>query len=349
MKALVKSRPARGLDLLEVPQPDAVPGEVLVEVDTAGVCGSDVARYAWTRNYEKGAAKAMDSDLPRILGHEFAGTVAALPAGSSSGSGLAVGTRVVVNSVIGCGRCRACRIGEQNLCVARKTLGVHHDGGYAEFVAVPEANVHPLPDDISLRLAAALQPFSVAMNAVRQSGIKPGDRIAVWGLGTIGLATCLIAPMFGATVVAGYDRVAAQVGLASDVGIPGFDTSGLDPQQHLEAEFGPGSIDAYFDAAGAAASIIRAAKSLKKGRPIVLVANIADPFEVDLMPLIMAQQRLVGSRSYSMAAWDQALDLIGTTRFEETLGDRVPIAEAISRFEARLAGHSTPFSIAPGM
>lgn len=350
MRALVKVRPARGLELLEVPDPVAGPGEVLLRVGAAGVCGSDVARYVWTRNYEAGGAKAMTADLPRIIGHEFAGTVEALGPGVDRAA-PALGDRVVVQNILGCWRCEECQRGMPNLCVDRRTLGVHRDGGYAELCVVPARNCTPMADSMSMHLGAALQPFAVGTHAVAQAELRPGDRIVVWGLGAIGLAVIHAARLRGASVVLGFDRNPIRLEEAEALGIPTMDTTGLDDAASLGAalvdRLGRRSLDAAFEAAGVAAAISAVQPILRKRRPIVLIGNLKDHFSGDLMHHIMDEQRLVGSRSYSMASWAIAARTIEASGFDRTLGDEVVLDEAIERFEAATRGEGRPFTIMP--
>lgn len=344
MKALVKSRPARGLDLLEVPNPVPETGEVLIRVDAAGVCGSDVARYVWTRNYEAGAAKAMTDNLPRIMGHEFAGTVVELGPGIRT---VAIGDRVGVQNVLGCWRCAECERGLPNLCRERGTLGVHRDGGYAEFVAVPERNCTPLPDDMDFHLAAALQPFAVSTYAVEHAQLDPGDRIVVWGLGPIGLAVILAARLRGAETVLAFDRIPERLAVASELGVPTFDISTGDPAEYLVSTIGRRALDAVFEAAGAPETIAPSLAALRKQKPMVLIGNLRDTVTADLMPLIMDQQRLIGTRSYSLAAWSLAVRTIGHSGYARTLGDEVPLDAAIDRFEVAASGVGRPFTVMP--
>jgi threonine dehydrogenase-like Zn-dependent dehydrogenase len=344
MRALVKVRPGRGLELLEVPDPVPGPGEVLLRVEAAGVCGSDVARYVWTRNYEAGAAKAMTDDLPRIMGHEFAGEVVAV---GSDVTTLQPGSRVGVTNILGCGRCEACHRGMPNICVERKTIGVHRDGGYAELCVVPQANATLLPDGMTYDLAAALQPFAVATNAVAQADLEPGDRIVVWGLGLIGLAVIYAAKLRGAEIALGLDRNPIRLADAEALGIPTMDTSSGEPGASLVERLGKRSVDAVFEAAGVQEAIEWSLPVLRKRRSMVLIGNLRDRVDADLMPLIMDQQRLVGSRSYSMAVWDLAVRTIEASGFEETLGEEVGLDEAIDRFEQAAAGTGRPFTIVP--
>jgi threonine dehydrogenase-like Zn-dependent dehydrogenase len=344
MRALVKTAPRRGLDLLEVDEPVAGPSEVVVRVAAAGVCGSDVARYVWTRNYEAGGAKSMTADLPRIMGHEFAGTIVA--AGSEVRR-FGVGDRVGIQNVLGCGRCEACRRGTPNICADRRTIGVHRDGGYAELCVVPEANLTRVPDGMSFGLAAAWQPFAVATNAVEQAELRPADRVVVWGLGPIGLAVACAARLRGATVALGIDKNPVRLAEAEALGIPTMAVGSEHPGAALRERLGPRSVDAVFEAAGAQVAIEASLPVLRKSRSIVLIGNLRDRVDADLMPLIMDQQRLVGSRSYSLDIWDLAVGTIGASGFEATLGDEVGLDEAIERFEAAAAGAGRPFTIVP--
>jgi threonine dehydrogenase-like Zn-dependent dehydrogenase len=344
MRALVKTKAGPGLDLLRVPDPVPGPDEVLVRVEAAGVCGSDVARFVWTRNYDGGGAKAMTRDLPRIMGHEFAGT--AIEVGAEVRTARP-GDRVGVLNIIGCRRCEACLRGMPNVCVERKTIGVHRDGGYAELCAVPATNLTPIPDGTSFHLAAAWQPFAVATNAVELTDLRPGDRILVWGLGPIGLAAIYSAKLRGAEISLGVDRNPIRLDEAAALGVPTLDVNDVDLATAVMERLGPRSVDAVFEAAGVQATIEASLPVLRKSRSMVLIGNLRERVSADLMPLIMDQQRLVGSRSFSLAIWDLAVRTITASGYERTLGDEVGLDEAIARFEAAAAGQGRPFTIVP--
>jgi D-arabinose 1-dehydrogenase-like Zn-dependent alcohol dehydrogenase len=115
----------------------------------------------------------------------------------------------------------------------------------------------------------------------------------------------------------------------------------------VRERLGPRSVDAVFEAAGSAAAIEASLPVLRKSRPMVLIGNLRDRVSADLMPLIMDQQRLIGSRSYSLDVWDLAVRTIGESGFEATLGDEVGLDGALERFEAAAAGHGRPFTIVP--
>ena len=340
----MKTRPGRGLDLEEVRQPSPAAGEVLLKVATAGVCGSDVARYVWTRNHEAGGSKSMAGDLPRILGHEYAGTIVDVGPGVPTER---VGERAVVQNVLSCGICEACGIGNVNLCADRRTLGVHRDGGYAEYAVVPAANATPLPDGLAFSLAAAITPFAVSSNAVELAGVQPGDRVVVIGVGPIGVAACLAARLRGADVVLVLDRNVVRLQEAGALGFPGMNTEDGDVPARLLETLGPRSVDAVIEAAGIADAVSWVLPILKKGRAVVLLGNQRDLARLDLMPIVMDQQQVLGSRSYSLAVWRRALATIQLSGMDGTLGDEVGLEEAVERFELAASGQGRAFTVVP--
>lgn len=346
MKALVKVRPEHGLDLLDVPEPVAGPGEVVIRVEAAKVCGSDIGRYQWTRNYADGAAKAMVHDLPRILGHEYSGTVVTVGPDVTT---VREGDRIAVCAMLGCGRCPACDRGLPNVCRDRKTLGVHRDGGYAERAVVPERNCYVIPDTMSFELAAAVTSFATSTYAVEQANLEPGARVLIWGAGAIGLGVLLAARLRGAASAVVVDRAADRLRLAASLGAETFQPGDGDPGPLLLEALGPRSVDAVVEAAGAPESVAASLPVLKKNSPMVLIGNMRTASELDLMPLIMDSQRLIGSRSKSLAAWSVAIHTIEASGYEATLPPTVPFDAALTHFEETSSGRAGPFTILPGL
>lgn len=170
----------------EVPDPPLKPGEVMVRVRAAGICGSDVERVFKTGTYH----------FPTIIGHEFAGEVSQVYDPTTQSH--LFGRRVGVFPLKPCFRCENCRQGIYELCTDYDYLGSRCDGGFGEYVAVPEWNLLELPDEVDFPTAAMLEPASVALHALRQSGFRKGEIIAVVGPGTIGMILCRLAQLAGA-------------------------------------------------------------------------------------------------------------------------------------------------------
>lgn len=161
--------------IAEVEVPQAAPGEALVRVAFAGICGSDMHIIHGDNAFVR---------FPRITGHEFSGIVEAVGEGVG---GVAVGDRVCIDPVVNCGHCYPCRIGRPNVCAALEVIGVHRNGGFEERVNVPAANLHRLPEGLPLDAAALVEPYSIAANVLDRMQPHPGDRLLVYGAGVIGL------------------------------------------------------------------------------------------------------------------------------------------------------------------
>ncbi len=198
----------------QVPIPEPARGEVQIQVKACGVCGSDISRLMETGTYS----------FPTIPGHEFSGVVSKLGPGVET---IQPGQRVTVIPFLPCRTCEYCEIGEYQLCDNYSYLGSRTNGAYAEYVVAPAANVLQLPDNVSFELGAMTDPASVALHAMRKLGLKPGDTVAVFGVGPIGAFAVEWAHIMGASDVYAVDifpqklDVVAQLG--ADVCINGRD------------------------------------------------------------------------------------------------------------------------------
>jgi L-gulonate 5-dehydrogenase len=153
---------------------------------------------------------------PRIIGHEFAGHVAA----SGAESGFAVGDRVVIDPVISCGRCHPCRTGRHNVCARLQVFGVHRDGGFRSRVVVPAANAVRIPAGMSADIAALAEPFSIAANVLLRTGCNADDVVLIYGAGTVGITVLQVAKLHGARcIIADLDdaRLERAAGFGADL------------------------------------------------------------------------------------------------------------------------------------
>jgi len=347
MKALVKESPEPGISLRDVADPPLAPGHVIVRVKACGVSGSEVARYRWTPAYHAGGAKDMTTLLPRIMGHEFSGTIAAAGPGVS---GIAEGDPVVVQSVIGCGGCESCDAGLPNHCNRRVTIGVHADGGFAEYCGVPAANVYRVPAGVSLDNVALLQPFAIAAYALEIGTIRPGDRIGVWGVGAIGVSIIQQALIGGATVEFAVGRDPGRLEAARGLGVRNvISAREADAPQRLLELHGRDKLDAIFEVSGHTPAVNSALALLKRRGRVILIGNLREPFHADLLQAIMDQINLLSVRTYSLAAWRRALALL--PRVQGQRGalplTRVPLADGVRAFERAAAGEGAKFVLEP--
>lgn len=189
MKAAVFSAPFN-ISVKEVADPQPAPGEALIKVKATGICGGDLHFYDGTHPY---------TNYPRIYGHEFTGVVESLPAETA---GLSVGDRVVIEPLLPCGHCYPCRKGKYNCCVNLKVIGVHTDGGFAEYVAVPVKRLHKLPAAMPFEVAVIIEPYSIGAQCVKRAEVAPDETVLVIGAGAIGLTIIDLAKAIGARVIA---------------------------------------------------------------------------------------------------------------------------------------------------
>jgi L-iditol 2-dehydrogenase len=204
MKALAVTG-VRTMDLVPLDRPDPGPGEALVRVAYCGICGSDFPRYF------DGAVHS----FPQTLGHEFSGTVEAVGTGLE---GVSAGDRVAVAPLVPCGQCPACRDGAPALCHKYSFVGSRQQGALAEYVAVPAQNLVKLPEHVSLRDAALIEPLTIALHGIGRANLRPGARVAVFGAGVIGLLTVMALKALGAGHVTAVDIQEDKLALARELG-----------------------------------------------------------------------------------------------------------------------------------
>ncbi|QNP68983.1 alcohol dehydrogenase catalytic domain-containing protein [Streptomyces roseirectus] len=194
MRAFVLTAPG-AYEVADLPAPEAAPGEVVVDVERAGVCGTDVEFYTGHMAYLHQGHAA----YPLRPGHEWCGRVARVGPGVERAW---LGRRVMGDTMLGCGDCRRCRRGHQHVCERRQEVGVRggRPGALAEQLAVPASSLHALPDSVDAELGALVEPGGNALRTARATGAGPGDRVLVFGPGTIGLLTALFLRAEGAEV-----------------------------------------------------------------------------------------------------------------------------------------------------
>ncbi|WP_226023769.1 zinc-dependent alcohol dehydrogenase [Halomicrobium salinisoli] len=333
MRALAKTaRESGALEVVERSAPEPGADEVLVEIDYAGLCGSDGGIYEFESAFER-------MDLPNVIGHEYTGRV--VEAGADV-TAFAPGDRVVERPIRPCGECYQCRIGEENVCQNAVITGVDHDGAFAGYIAAPARYFHPVPDDVEPRHAATTEPISIGARAViENSRVGAGDRVLVEGPGPIGLFTAQIADAQGG------DVVVSGVGRDADYRLPlaeelGFETLNVadDDREAVREELTDGiGYDVVFDTTGHPSGLTTAVEEVRKGGQIVLVGQTGET-TMEYSPLVRAEIDLQCSYASTYEDFERSLRMLrsGDVDPDPMLDERFSLREADEAFETFLAG-----------
>ncbi|QYC43256.1 L-threonine 3-dehydrogenase [Nonomuraea coxensis DSM 45129] len=278
MRALIFTAPGQA-EVQDVEPPEAAPGEVVVDVERAGVCGTDVELFTGAMSYfATGRARH-----PLRPGHEWCGRVSAVGAGVERAW---LGRRVTGDTMLGCGRCARCRAGRHHVCADLAEIGISRGraGALAEQVAVPARALHALPEDVDETLGALVEPGGNALRAVRATGLEPGGRLLIFGTGTIGLLTALFARARGIEAhLLGRDP--GELDLARALGFAGVWTRSTLPGLAWHA---------VVDAANAAELPALALDLVEPAGRVVFIGLAAAPSMLDSRSLVLRDVTAVG-------------------------------------------------------
>lgn len=333
MQGLAKTSRSHGaMELIERDRPDLRPNEALVEVDYAGLCGSDAGIFEFESAFER-------MNLPTVIGHEYSGRVVEV---GDAVTKFDAGDRVVERPIRGCGDCYQCEIGMENVCQNAVITGVDHDGAYEPYIAVPEDALHSIPDSVEQQHAAMVEPTSIGARAVIQnSRVGAGDRVLVEGPGPIGLLTAQIARAQGGNVVV------SGVGQDADYRLPlaeelGFETANVaaDDLDARREEITDGiGYDVVFDTTGHPSGLPSAVEEVRKGGQIVLIGQTGET-TMEYSPLVRAEIDLQCSYASKYEDFENALRLIdtGDVDAETFIDDRFSLLDADEAFESFVSG-----------
>ena len=307
----------QGLVLEEVERPTPSPGQVLVEVMAAGVCGTEL-------HFLDGLL--VPARTPITLGHEVAGVVAEIGDGVTD---VAVGDRVAVHYFHACGMCGRCLRGDDHLCDAPLgAMAFATDGAFADYVAVPASSVVPVPTGLDLVEAAPLCcSGTTALHAAGVAGLHEDDNAVVYGVGGVGLALVQVLKLAGARVIA-VARSEGRLKLAQEMGADvTVDASGSDVAGAVRAATDGQGADVVFELVGTAETSVNALASLGKGGAVVYIGYSFDTVEIDPLSLVVPEQRILTSVGNRRAELVEALDLAAAGNLR-TVVSTAPLAEA---------------------
>lgn len=309
--------PDRTLGLERGPVPEPGHGEVRIEVQWAGICGSDVGAWMGKSAYDF-------VETPRVLGHEYAGVVDAVGPGVDD---IRPGERVVERPLTSCGRCTACRNGAENVCEDLEITGFHTDGGFAPYSTVASTHVHSIPDSLQFHTAAMVEPLSVAARAVIERGqAEPGDSVLVVGPGPMGAFAALIVSTLGASVVVGgLPQDSERFHLLESVDIDTADLTSTSPRA-LASDTRSGAFDLIIDATGSAAVLEDVVGTLRPGGAVVVVGIPSGQLGIPSPAFVRSENRVSASYGALPRDFERSIRLLQ--------GD-FPIEKLVTEFDPR--------------
>jgi propanol-preferring alcohol dehydrogenase len=322
MRAVVVARYGGTLEVMERPIPRPGVTEVLIRVRASGLCSTDLHLLS---------GRMLLGDLPRILGHESAGDIVEV---GEEVTGWKAGDRVTVAVDVVCGTCRHCLTGQTQRCTSMQRIGFERDGGHAEYVAVPAANVIGLPATLAYD-AAAILPDAVACmyhSLIGQGKVGSGQKVLILGAGGLGIHGVQIARLAGADVIA-TSRRPERLKIAGQYGAIPVNTMTQSLKETVN-EFTRGEgMDVVVDNIGTRASVREGLSLLRPGGKLLVVAYLDDTFEVPSIPLFKTEQEIIGCRGSSKQDLEEVVRLTGSGKLTPVIGAYYPLEQIESAAE----------------
>lgn len=338
MKAMVLTG-INQFEIEEVETPEPQEGEVLARVEAVAICGTDpkiikgVFKGLWPKTY------------PAIIGHEWSGRIVKV---GKNAFGFKVGDRVAGEPHKGCGYCRNCMTGRYNICENYGNLESGHrhygftaPGAYAEYISCSIKTIHHIPDSLSFEEATNVDTAATALHGVKRGRIVPGDDVAVFGPGAVGLLSFQFARALGAGRVFVIGRK-HRLALAEKMGAIGIDFEKSNPVEKIKELTGGKGVDVAIDCAGTIESVQQAVSMTKKGGRIVMNGFPPGPVELPITQIVLDEKDLLGVRADPNTC-EEAIALIanGTIKIKPMITHIFPLDQferALKVFDERLEG-----------
>jgi 2-desacetyl-2-hydroxyethyl bacteriochlorophyllide A dehydrogenase len=303
------------LRLIDMPVPELKPHEVLCRVVRCGICGTDHAIYTG----EFSGVRSGIVHFPMTLGHEWAGTVAALGPGVTH---FEIGDRVVGDTGVACGNCNECLLGNYGNCTQCQAVGTVNawDGAYAEYIVMPERHLFALPESVSFEMGAMVEPAATALYAVVRAEVRTGDTVLVNGTGPIGLCAAKLAQLSGASRVLVAGRRESKLKLALEFGADAvIDTTKTTLRDAVHAEVGKAGVDKIIEASGSVPLFAESIGCVHGSGIISVVAFYEKPlkeFDIDQFVFTNATMHAVGG---SLGQYPPVIRLMAAGKFDPTV------------------------------
>lgn len=316
---------ANHIEVCEVKLPEVPEGWALIRVSHAGICGTDLNIYAGTHPRAK---------APLIMGHEFSGVVV------RDCERFSAGTRVTVYPLISCGHCEPCLTGNGHVCNTLGLYGIDTAGAMAEYVAIPQEKLIPLPEQVSFKLGALIEPIAVTVHTVRETGFTPGNNAIIFGCGTIGLCLALTLRQFGAGKMLLVETNPSRLALARELGFDVINPMENDLNETVAQYTEHNGFDHVYDCAGASAVAACLLDVVKVKGEIVIVASYKKPTQMPFFKGMAKETSIRFVRVYRAKDFEIAAQMV----------EKEPLYEKIIThvFSYQEAQHGFELLLTPG-
>jgi len=330
MRAVRLIRPGRPLELQEVELPSLAPSDVLVRVRAAGICHSDA-------HYRAGTSPV--HPLPLTLGHEVAGVVQ--EAGAEAGQ-FKRGDRVCLHYLATCGVCAYCQQGSEQFCGSAAMMGKHREGGYAEYVVMPARCAVRLPDEIPFEHGAIMMCSSAtALHALSRARLKPGESVAIFGVGGLGLSAIQLAQALCAGEIFAVDLNPAKLLFAERLGAVAINAAKAEPSQEIRRLTGGRGVDVALELVGLPVTMTQAVRSLATQGRAALAGITDQTFEIaPYQEILNKEAEIIGVSDHLAQELPLLIEWVrrGKLKLSEVISRTVPlqasaINEALDRLE----------------
>lgn len=297
MKSLICEKPYQ-LNYIEQDMPKVQPHELLVKVASVGICGTDIHAYTGKQPF---------FSYPRVLGHELCGTVC--ETGAQVDETFVIGDKVALIPYVACYECPSCKSGKTNCCENISVIGVHQDGGFCEYITVPQTNVLKV-NGVDNTTAALIEPFAISAHSIRRADIKPREAVLVVGAGPIGLGAAAIAAADGANVVVADTQKERRDHVTSELQLPTLNPMDEDFHVQLQALFGGTLAQTVIDATGNPHAMNNAVNHIRHGGKIVFVGLFKGNLEISDPDFHKKETTLMGSRNATQEDFSKVQQLM---------------------------------------
>ncbi len=289
MKAVLYKGQPSTVSIEEVEKPVINEDEALVKVKYVGICGADIELVKGNR----------DIKIPVIPGHEIFGNIAEVPKKYIE----LIGKRVVIEPTISCGVCQACEIGLPHICDNLKVLGVHCNGGAAEYLKAPLSKIHFIPDSLSDEQAVLAEPTSVSIHVVRTSKMRFGDSVIIIGAGPIGLLIAQVCKFAGAKKISVMEINDFRKGICKNMGFEVIEDEKIIENADYKYDIG-------YEVSGSRAGIHELMRIVRPGGKIIIVGLFKNEVPIQLSNVLYKELEIKGSRVYSSIDFKLAIELL---------------------------------------